>query len=95
MTIWVIEAGESNEGVSIVHDGDRFLVFADGAYAQAFEAFKKVVSDRIGLPSAVYSYPGEIGFMAKAHIIARTHVSDDYDYQVDVVELKPYEVIGG
>lgn len=96
MRIWIVEAGEINEGVSVVHDGDRFLVFADDKYHDALLAFQKTVAERIGKGSAVYRYPGDImGIDAKVHVIAQPNSSDGYESYGDRVELHPYEVIGG
>ena len=92
MRIWIVKAGERGEGMDIAWEGDNALVFADDSYAEAFEAFKKMVQARIGT-NAMYSYPGEIGHMARVHVVAQGggYFEDDY---TDIVELRPYEVIG-
>jgi hypothetical protein len=96
--VWIIKAGEHNEGLDIAvgDDDDRTpLVFADAKYREAFAAFLKIVEARIGKSRAVYSYPGEIGHMAHAEVVAQGGHGDDYSDYVDVVELRSYDVIGG
>lgn len=103
MRIWVIQAGETGEGMEIAYDGEgdarRDLVFADTAegYAQAVAAFKALVDQRIGKAKALYSF-GEFGTDARTAITATDH-GGCYDeqcdcYPVDIVKLVDFKVIG-
>lgn len=98
MKVWAITFQEFGGAAEIVHDGSKFLLFEDSAagYAKALRAFQAVVRDRIGT-RATYSYPGEIGQDARAHIVVRELSEHDEccGYDGDTIELRPYDVIGG
>src|SRR6185437_15872925 len=87
--IWIVQGGERSEGVGVLHDGERALVFSDDQYSEAFAAFLNMVKERIRT-GAMYSYPGEIGHMAHAHVVAQGGGDCD-DYYSDIVELRPYD----
>jgi hypothetical protein len=104
MKVWIIQAGGRYDGIEIARErvGDvasrdctfRPQVFADteDGYRAALLAFGVMVGERIGKGKAVYSYPGQLGINVRAHIVARDGFGDDWN---DVVELEPFEVIGG
>lgn len=96
MKIWAVTVKEYGGTEEIVHDGERHLVYADELYAEAFKAFQGVIANWIGLPRATYGY-GEFGADAHTHITVRDSegFSDTYSYEGDVVQLRPYDVIGG
>ena len=98
--VWIVQAGEANEGLDVAHDGDKPLVFADTAdgYGQAFAAFQKLAVDRCG--DLRYSF-GEFGPDARCDVTATGYQRDcgDIDcgcsYPVDIVKLTAFEIIGG
>jgi hypothetical protein len=93
--VWAVTFKEFGGAEEIVHDGQRHLLFADEAYGQAVDAFRAVVKDRMRA-DVTYSYPGEIGHLAHAHIVAESHAEyGGYGEVEDTIELRPYDVIGG
>ena len=107
MKVWAItfkEYGGAEETV-VERYGDTFrhLLFEDTAkgYHAALRAFQSLVCDRIGQGHAVYSYPGEVGPDARAHIVVEDsrYLCDDEDcldpYSGDTIALRPYGVLAG
>jgi hypothetical protein len=100
MRIWIVQAGEANEGLEIAYAGAQGMVFADTAdgYGQAFAAFQKLAVDRCA--GVQYTF-GDFGTDARADITAtgyqRSCNDDDCGcaYAVDIVKLTAFEVIGG
>lgn len=101
MKIWAVTFTELGGAEEIVHDGDRHLLFEDTAegYSSALGAFTAVVRDRIGAGRAVFSYPGEHGTDARAHIVVRDSERVEHEdccgYDGDTIELRPYDVLAG
>ena len=106
MRIWIVQAGENNEGLDIVSvrtdDGaDRPLVFADTAegYGEAFDAFRKLSVALADSVKVVYTF-GDFGTDARADVTATGYTADCADpdcgcsYAVDIINLKAFEVIG-
>lgn len=99
--VWAVTFKEFGGAEEIVHDGERHLLFADTAegYSSALGAFTAVVRDRIGKGNAVFSYPGDIGADARAHIVVqdseRLEHADCCGYDGDTIELRPYDVLAG
>jgi hypothetical protein len=97
--VWVVTAKEFGGAEEVVHDGHRLLVFADTAegYSGALGAFTAVVRDRLGAGRALFSYPGDIGQMARAHIVVQDsrEMCDKYGYSGDTYQLQPYAVQEG
>jgi len=96
--IWIVTAKEFGGAEEIVHDGTRLLVFADttAGYNGAFQAFKLMVQDRIGLAYATYSY-GQFGEDGRTEIIVQDSREDHDDccsggYTGDTFRLQPVEV---
>lgn len=105
MKVWAVtfkEFGGADE-IVVERRGDTFvhLLFADTAegYNLALDSFRTIVADRIPKGQAVYSYPGEIGVDARAHIVVqeadKVEHADCCGYCGDTIELRPYDVIGG
>jgi hypothetical protein len=98
MKVWIVQVGERWGAMDIAWDdaNERALVFADTeeGYNGALAAFRALVDSRLGGTSkAVFSYPGEFGPDARAHILAQD--MDQYGEFNDSVELRPFDVLAG